>query len=87
MINIIISLIQVLSRLLLTLIIVDVLISYILPPYHNVRVTLDRILNPILNPIRKLLPTTGGIDFSPLVLLVLIQVLESLLISIFSTLR
>lgn len=34
---------------------------------------------PILQPIRRSLPRTGGIDFSPLIVLVGIQVLNSLL--------
>ncbi|MDQ3246833.1 MAG: YggT family protein [Pseudomonadota bacterium] len=40
---------------------------------------IDRILEPLYRPIRKLLPDFGGIDFSPLVLLLLIQVLRMLL--------
>ena len=40
---------------------------------------LDRLTAPLYRPIRKLLPDFGGIDFSPLVLLILIQVLRMLL--------
>jgi YggT family protein len=40
---------------------------------------LERISAPIYRPIRKMLPDFGGIDFSPLVLLILIQVLKKLL--------
>lgn len=40
---------------------------------------LDRILGPLYRPIRRILPDFGGIDFSPLVLLLLIQVLRMLL--------
>jgi YggT family protein len=40
---------------------------------------LDRILAPLYRPIRRLLPDFGGIDFSPLVLLILIQILRMLL--------
>ncbi len=40
---------------------------------------IDRILEPLYRPIRKLLPDFGGIDFSPLVLLLLIQILRMLL--------
>ena len=40
---------------------------------------LERITAPIYRPIRKILPDFGGIDFSPLVLLILIQVLKKLL--------
>ena len=35
---------------------------------------LDAILTPILRPVRQIMPPTGGIDFSPIVLLVLIKI-------------
>lgn len=40
---------------------------------------LERITAPVYRPIRRLLPDFGGIDFSPLVVLILIQVLQKLL--------
>lgn len=40
---------------------------------------LDRITAPLYRPIRRLMPDFGGIDFSPLVLLILIQILRMLL--------
>ena len=40
---------------------------------------MDRITAPLYRPIRRLLPDFGGIDFSPLVILILIQVLQKLL--------
>jgi len=40
---------------------------------------LERVLAPIYRPIRAVLPDFGGIDFSPLVLLILIQVADILL--------
>ena len=40
---------------------------------------LDRLTAPLYRPIRRLLPDFGGIDFSPLVLLILIQILRMLL--------
>lgn len=42
-------------------------------------VALDRLTAPLYRPIRRLLPDFGGIDFSPLVVLILIQVIEKLL--------
>jgi len=49
---------------------------------HGVRtfaVALERITEPLYRPIRRMLPDFGGIDFSPLVVLILIQVLKKLL--------
>ena len=40
---------------------------------------LDRITAPLYRPIRKLLPDFGGIDFSPLVLLLAIAIVSKLL--------
>ena len=40
---------------------------------------LDRITEPLYRPIRKILPDFGGIDFAPLVLLILISVFQMLL--------
>jgi YggT family protein len=41
---------------------------------------INRLLDPILNPIRKLLPNTGGMDFSPLVLLLVLELIRNALI-------
>jgi YggT family protein len=40
---------------------------------------LDRITEPLYRPIRKVLPDFGGIDFSPLVLLLAIAIVSKLL--------
>ena len=40
---------------------------------------LDRMTAPLYRPIRRILPDFGGLDFSPLVLLLLIQILRMLL--------
>jgi YggT family protein len=43
-------------------------------PLTPIMAVLHTLTAPLLDPIRRLLPNTGGIDFSPLVLLVLAQV-------------
>ena len=40
---------------------------------------LDRLTAPLYRPIRAIMPDFGGIDFSPLVLILLIKVLQMLL--------
>ena len=40
---------------------------------------LERITAPLYRPIRRFMPDFGGIDFSPIVLLLLIQILRMLL--------
>jgi YggT family protein len=62
------------------LVFADIIIGYFLNPFHPLRRTLDGIVEPMLAPIRKVLPTIGMFDFSPLVLIILIEVIESLLV-------
>jgi YggT family protein len=40
---------------------------------------LERITDPLYRPIRKVMPDFGGIDFSPIVIIILIQVVKKLL--------
>jgi YggT family protein len=41
---------------------------------------LDRITEPVYRPIRKLLPDFGGLDFSPMIVLLLIYILQSIVV-------
>jgi YggT family protein len=61
-------------------VIIDVFLSYILRPDNVVRRTLDRIIEPLLMPIRKILPSVGGFDFSPVVLVLIIWGIEKLVL-------
>jgi len=62
--------------------IAHVVLSYFMDPYHPIRQALSRIIEPLLAPIRKFLPRTGMMDFSPFVLLILIQVVEFVLVRV-----
>jgi YggT family protein len=42
-------------------------------------VAIDRLTAPLYRPIRRLLPDFGGLDFSPFVILILIEVIKRLL--------
>jgi YggT family protein len=75
-----VSLINLLVTILSFLVFGYVIVSWVLSPYHPVRETLDRIVEPLLMPIRRLLPYIGGLDFSPFVLLILIQLIGRLII-------
>lgn len=68
------------------LVFIDIVLSFILQPYHPLRETLDRIVEPLLAPIRRFMPQTGMFDFSPLVFLLLLQVLGNVLINVLLTL-
>ena len=83
-----VSIADLLLNILFWIIIIQVILSWLLAFHvlntssNGVRtfaVALDRITAPLYRPIRRILPDFGGLDFSPLVILILIQVIERLL--------
>ena len=73
------QLISLLANILTTLVFIWVIASWFLAPYHPVREALDRVVEPLLAPIRRLIPQTGPIDFSPMILIILIILLEQVI--------
>jgi len=63
------------------IVIASILLSYFMDPYHPVRQGVDNLVRPLLDPLRKVVPPVGMLDFSPLVLIILIQVVSRLLTS------
>ena len=64
-------------------ILLQVILSWVNPhsPFSGV---LDTLTRPILSPIRRIIPSTNGLDFSPLVALILLQMVN---ISVFKSLE
>jgi YggT family protein len=82
--EILVGLIRLFSQLFTWIVIASALLSFFLPPYHPVREALDRIVDPFLNPIRRIVPMAGMFDFSPLILIIAVDVISRILIAIFS---
>jgi YggT family protein len=74
--------IQTIFQILTFAIIIDALLSFVLSPYQPVRAFLDRLINPMLAPIRRIVPPIMNMDFSPVILLLLLQLVEYLLLKI-----
>ncbi len=79
---VLIQIIRLTATVITWLIIIKVVLSYFMSPYHGVRQTIDQLVEPMLMPIRRIMPQTGMIDFSPLVLLILVQLIEAVLINL-----
>jgi YggT family protein len=77
--SIVVTIIDRLIQFITILVIVQVILSYFMSPFNPVRQVIDRIVEPMLRPIRRLLPQTGMIDFSPVVLIILLQIFDLLL--------
>ena len=86
MINLVILFIRALSQLLVLLVIVSVILSYFMDPYHPLRRAINSVVEPMLAPIRRVVPLLGMLDFSPIILILLIQVLSNLIIRFLITL-
>jgi YggT family protein len=58
----------------------SVILSWIrLDPEHPIVRVVETLTEPVLAPIRKILPDFGGIDFSPMLLLFALRFVRSLL--------
>jgi YggT family protein len=86
MISIIERFINLVANLLILLVIIDSVLSFFLSPYHPVRNAIDRIINPLLVPIRRVVPLVGALDLSPLILIILIEIVSFALIRFLSIL-
>ena len=80
-IEMLVVLINVVAQLLILLIILSAVLSYFVSPYHPVRAAVDRIVEPLLMPIRQVIPLVGMFDLSPLVLYFLVRALSWALIN------
>lgn len=78
----IVQVISILSQLITWLVIVYIVLGYFMSPYHPVRQALGSVVEPLLAPIRRLMPQTGMLDFSPMVLIIVVQLLARLLIGL-----
>lgn len=63
-------------------IIIEVILSWLTPPgsYNPMTELLVRLNAPLLNPVRQRMPDMGGLDLSPLVVIVGLQVLSMLVL-------
>ena len=77
---IIIDVILFIRSLLELLVIAYVILSFVMDPYHPVRRWVDSIVEPMLMPIRRVVPLVGMFDFSPIILWFLIRIVSNLII-------
>jgi len=79
--------IDIVVRLLSLAILVRVLLSWI-PIDRNGRFAeiILQITEPVVGPIRKVLPTLGGLDFSPMIAMILLEMVRTVVINLLLTL-
>lgn len=91
MLGALIGIADLLLRVLMWIVIIQAILSWlvafnVINTYNDfvrqVLGALDRILDPLLRPIRRILPDLGGLDFSPMVLILLIVIARRLLVGL-----
>ena len=55
------------------------ILSWVAKPWNQIRMFVDRISEPLLAPIRRVVPLVGMVDISPLVLILLVQLIARIL--------
>ena len=80
--NLIVEIVGLVFTFLWIVVLADVIVSWILDPFHPIRRFLDSIVQPLLDPIRRLVPPVSGIDLSPLILLILLNIARRLVLGV-----
>ncbi len=84
--NFFIVTVNMIAQVITLLVIANVLLSYFLSPYHPARKFIDSLVEPLLAPIRRIVPSAGMLDFSPMVLILLVQIVARFLVGVLVTL-
>jgi YggT family protein len=80
--SILVPVVDLFIRVFSLVVIIYVFLAYFMAPYHPIRMIFARIVDPMLKPIRKLVPLVGMIDFSPFILLIIIQIVGRIVIAV-----
>jgi YggT family protein len=87
MVTLLIEIVHLVARLLSIIILIDVVLGYFMSPYHPFKQSLDRLLEPLISPIRRVVPTVGMFDFTPVVLIIIVQLVDVILTNLLAYIR
>ena len=80
--GLIITIIETIVTVFTLTVIVYTLLRFFLDPFHPILNALGQVLEPMLAPIRARMPPMGGLDFSPLILIIVVQILGMILMAL-----
>ncbi|WWO98953.1 MAG: YggT family protein [Candidatus Dasytiphilus stammeri] len=69
--------------LILEIIIIHSLRSWMMQSYHPIDEILDKLTEHILNPVRDFIPVVWGIDFSPIIIVLILYIMNYLGMNLF----
>lgn len=70
-----VDLLQYSLKLLMFVLIIQAVLSWV-NPYHPLQAVMDALTRPFVRPLRRVIPPLGGVDLSPLVLILILMVLD-----------
>lgn len=77
--GLIIAIVNAVVTVLTFVVIIYTLLRFFIAPFHPVIRSLGQVIEPMLAPIRKHVPPMGGFDFSPLIFIILLQVMGTII--------
>jgi YggT family protein len=81
-----ITIVRLVFQLLYLVVLMDVIASFLLPPFNKTRLLLEKIVNPLFIPIRRIVPPIQSIDLSPIILIIILEIIRSILTRILTIL-
>ena len=78
----IILIVDIIRQTIFLVVLLKVILSYFMDPYHPFRQSVDRLIDPLLKPIRQIIPTVGRFDFSPIILIILVEIIAMVIKSL-----
>ena len=78
----IILIVDIIRQTIFLLILLKVILSYFMDPYHPFRQSVDRLIDPILKPIRQIIPNVGRFDLSPIILIIIVEIIAMVIKSL-----
>jgi len=84
--NLVITILNSTFRVLVFAVFVYTLLGYFMDRQNALFQMIGQVVEPMLVPVRKIMPRFGGLDFSPLVLMLLLQFANTILVAILRSL-
>ena len=78
----IILIVDIIRQTIFLLVLLKVILSYFMDPYHPFRQSVDRLIDPLLKPIRQIIPNVGRFDLSPIILIILVEIIAMVIKSL-----
>ncbi len=78
--QLLITLVQAVVLAITIILFANMIVSFVLNPWHPLRQFISQLADPILKPFRRFIPPTGMLDFTPMIALIVVQFAGQILV-------